>query len=291
MTSFNKNYIHRNISDGSDNDIRTIYYGEVVSTDDEDEGGRIRVRIPDLDNQIPNTELPWSYPLMPKFFHVYPQIGEVVRVFIENPRYPNKARFWLGSLISQPQKIGYDSLYTAFSTTNIPLVKPDAAPSTYPESEGVFPLKSDVAIVGKVNTDVILRTNEVHLRAGKHEDDNIFVLNKKNPSQISLVYEKGDNDDFRSSALLLSDKIGIISHEGRPKFKAANIDSNDRDRIFDEGHPLGRGDVIVEALDIIRRALVNHIHGYSGLPADKQALMELEKIDFNAILQKNIVIN
>lgn len=288
---FQKYNIHQADSNNLNINSRTIYYGEVISIEDESDGGRIKVRISVFDTNISDNELPWSYPLLPKFFHVYPQVGEVVRIFIEDVKFPHKARFWLGSLISQPQKIGFDSIYSAYSTTNIPILKPEPAPSTYPDAEGVFPLKNDVAIVGKINTDIILRNNEVHLRAGKHDNDNIYILNKKNPSQISLVFERDKNDEFRSSTVVLSDKIALISHDGKPKFKSANLTIKDRDRIFDEGHPIARGDVLIEALNIIRNAIINHIHGYSGLPADKVALENLEKINFDAILQKNIVIN
>ena len=155
---------------------RTIYYGEVISIDDDTDGGRIKVRIQGLDTRLTNDNLPWSYPLIPKFFHIYPQIGEMVRVFIEDIKYPERSRFWIGSIISQPQKIGFDSIYTALSTTNMGLTIPEPAPSTYPDATGVFPLKTDVAIIGKVNTDVILRINELHLRAGKHENDNILKV-------------------------------------------------------------------------------------------------------------------
>lgn len=288
---FQKYNVHQADSNNLNINSRTIYYGEVISIEDESDGGRIKVRISVFDTNISDNELPWSYPLLPKFFHVYPQVGEVVRIFIEDVKFPHKARFWLGSLISQPQKIGFDSIYSAYSTTNIPILKPEPAPSTYPDAEGVFPLKNDVAIVGKINTDIILRNNEVHLRAGKHDNDNIYILNKKNPSQISLVFERDKNDEFRSSTVVLSDKIALISHDGKPKFKSANLTIKDRDRIFDEGHPIARGDVLIEALNIIRNAIINHIHGYSGLPADKVALENLEKINFDAILQKNIVIN
>jgi hypothetical protein len=272
---------------------RTIYYGEVISIDDNTDGGRIKVKIPDLDNRTGNADLPWCYPLLPKFFHLYPQVGEIVRVFIEDINYPQRSRFWLGSVISQPQKIGLDTVYTALSTTNMGLTIPEPAPSTYPDAEGVFPLKSDVAIVGKVNTDVILRINEVHIRAGKHENDDILKLNIKNPAQISLVYEQKDVDgEFSSNTVILSDKIALISHTGEPKFKAANLKNEDRQRIFDEGHPIARGDVLVEALNIIRKALISHIHGYSNLPADKNSIIrDLENINFEQILQNNIVTN
>ena len=119
--------------------FRTIYYGEVVNIDDSTDGGRIQVKIPDLDNRISNDDLSWCYPLLPKFFHIYPQVGEIVRVFIEDIYYPQKSRFWLGSIVSQLQKIGYDSIYTALSTTNMGLTVPEPAPSTYPDADGVFP--------------------------------------------------------------------------------------------------------------------------------------------------------
>ena len=273
---------------------RTIYYGEVTSIEDPTDGGRIKVKIPDLDVRTGNADLPWCYPMMPKFFHVYPQIGEMVRVFIEDVKYPQRSRFWLGSIISQPHKIGFDSIFTALSTTNVGLVAPEQAPTTYPDADGVYPLQTDVAIVGKVNTDVILRINEVHIRAGKHENDNVLKLNVKNPAEISLVYEQqtSTNGTYYSNTIIQSDKIALISHTGDPQFKAARLTAQDRIRIFDEGHPIARGDVLVEALNIIRNALVAHIHGYSNLPADKTATInDLEKLDFTGILQKNIVTN
>jgi hypothetical protein len=272
---------------------RTIYYGEVISIDDPTDGGRIKVRIQGFDNKTSNDELPWCYPMMPKFFHAYPRIGEVVRIFIENIKYPERSRFWQGSIISQPQKIGYDSIYTALSTTNYGLTVPEPAPSKYPDADGVFPLKTDIAIVGRINTDVILRINEVHIRAGKHENDNILKLNTVNPAEISLVYEPiSGTSKYRSSSIITSDKIALISHSGNPQFKAARVENKDREKIFKEGHPIGRGDIIMEVLEIFRRALINHIHGYSGLPADKTAIInDLEKIDLNAIINENIVIN
>lgn len=275
------------------NATRTIYYGEVVSIEDETDGGRIKVKIPDLDLKVNIADVPWSYPLIPKFFHNYPKVGEMVRVFIEDTTFPNRSRFWIGSIISQQQKIEFDGVYTALSTTNIGLMKPQPAISTYPDALGVFPLKEDIALIGRVNTDLILRKNEAHLRAGKHEDGNVLKLNTKNPAQLSLIFEtKSGSTEFQSSGMIMADKIALISHEGKPQFKAANLTSEDRTRIFKEAHPMARADVLVEALKIIRKALINHIHGYSGLNADKtSAINDLEKIDFDAIMQKNLLIN
>lgn len=280
-------------SHGFEFKTRNIYYAEVISVDDPADGGRIKARIDRLDNGIDNDNLNWSYPMLPKFFHVIPQVGELVRIFIEDSHYPQRGRFWLGSVISQPQKIGLDTVYWAQSTTNMAMTPPQPAPSTYPDADGVYPTTDDVAIVGKVNTDVILRLNEVHIRAGKHENENVLKLNTKNPAEIGLVFEqKTDSDEYRSSSIIQADKIALISHTGNPQFKAARLTTTDRDRIFDEGHPLGRGDVIVEAFNVIRKAIINHIHGYSNLPADKNAIIkDLESLNFESILQENIVIN
>lgn len=272
---------------------RSIYYGEVISIDDDTEGGRIKVRIASLDFRTYDNDLPWCYPIRPRFFHAYPKVGELVRIFLEDIRYVNKARFWEGSIISQPHKIELDTRITALSTSNIGQIKPEPSSKTYPDATGVFPDIEDIALVGRVNTDIILKVNQVHIRAGKHENEDIFKLNKKNPAQISLVYEHDtDTDTMYSNTVVFSDKIALISHTGNPKFKAANLNDVDRKRIFDEGHPIARGDVLVEALKILRNAIIAHIHGYSGLPAVKDSLiLELEKIDFNNILQENIVIN
>lgn len=273
---------------------RSIYYGTVVSVDDDTDGGRILVRIPDLDNKTDDSNLPWSYPLLPKFFHLYPQVGEVVRIFIEDIKFPQRSRFWLGSIISQPHKIGYDSEISALSTTNLGKIKPDKAPSTYPDAEGVFPLKNDVAIVGKLNTDIILRLNEVHIRAGKHENGNIFKLNTKNPAEISLNFEPkvGSTSDYYSNTVIMSDKIALISHNGNPQFKSSKLTPEDRVKIFETAHPIARADVLIEALNVMRTAIVNHIHGYSALSSEKtEDILKLENLKFEPISQKNVVTN
>jgi hypothetical protein len=273
---------------------RTIYYGEVINIDDETDGGVIKVRIPELDNRTGDSDLPDCYPLQPKFFHLYPQVGEMVRIFVQDLNLPERSRFWVGPIISQPQKIGFDSRFSALSTTNLGLTKPLKAPSTYPDADGVYPTKVDVAIVGKVNTDIILKVNELHLRAGKHDNNDPLTLNVKNPAHIGLIYEplEGTTEEFYSNTIIQSDKIALITHDGNPKFKAARMTSEDRVRVFTEGHPLARADVLIEALEVIRVALLTHIHPYSGLPVDKTALIKkLEELQFETILQKNIVTN
>ena len=114
--SYDKSFENK---DFNSNLNRFIYWGEVISVNDEYKGGSIKVRIPELDNLISDENLADAYPLLPKFFHVLPKKGEIVRIFLENTKYPQRGRLWIGSVISQLQNIEYDGILTALSTTNL----------------------------------------------------------------------------------------------------------------------------------------------------------------------------
>lgn len=287
----NSNQYKRDTNKISNN--RIIYWGEVISIDDKTDGGGIKVRISDFDNQISNDDLPYSYPLLPKYIHFLPKVGEIVRIFLEDPNYPQNSRFWMGSIISQLHKIKFDGIYSALSTTNVGLNKPDPSPNTYPDAIGIYPDPEDVGILGRNNTDIILRENDLEFRSGKHEYDNPLKLNKTNPASIRLVFEENEEkDDLYSNTIIMSDKIGIISHNGIPKFKSNQLTPEDRTKIFNEGHPIARGDILVKVLNVFREAIIQHIHGYPKLPADKDEIItSLQKLNIEKILQENIVIN
>lgn len=269
--------------------VKNMYYGEVVSIDDKTEGGRIQIRIADLDDKTLNADLPYAYPAIPKFIHMYPQVGEVVRVFLEDIRYPQRGRHWVGSVISQLHKIGRDGFLTALSTTNVGLGAPDKAPSQYPDAKGVFPDIADIGIIGRDNTEMMLKPKQVLIRAGRHNVDNILALNTKNPATIQMDIS---SDGSQSSIIQLANKIAFIAHEGNPKLPAVNYDAETIARVFNEAHPMGRGDIIVQVLEVFRQAIIQHIHPYSGVPVDKdKIIVNLEKIDLTEILQNNIRIN
>ena len=271
--------------------IRNVYWGEVVSIEDLTEGGRIKVRIDNLDNQLSNENLAYCYPLIPKFFHIFPKTGEVVRIILEDTRYPQRSRLWIGSIFSQLQKLDFESKFTALSTTNHAMTAPEKSISNYPDAVGIYPDIEDIAILGRNNSDIILRERDIELRAGQHEFGNNLKLNTLNPASIKLSFDE-ETGKTTSSNVVMADRIALISHDGIPKFKSNQLDASDRDRIFSEAHPLGRGDVIVDALEILRKAIIEHIHPYAVMPVDKSGvILDLEKIDFTQLLQKNIVIN
>jgi hypothetical protein len=266
-----------------------MYYGEVVSIVDPTDGGRIKVRIADLDDKTLNDDLPYAYPAIPKFLHIYPQVGEVVRVFLQDIRYRQRGRHWTGSAISQLQKIGRDGYLTALSTTNLALGAPDKAPSQFPDAKGVFPDIGDIGLIGRDNTEMMLKPKQILIRAGRHDVNNMLELNRTNPATIQMDISA---DGKQSSIIQLANKIAFIAHDGNPKLPATNYDSATIARIFEEAHPMLRGDLVIQVLEIYRKAIRLHSHPYPNLPADKDDIInDIEKIDLTQLLQNNIRIN
>jgi hypothetical protein len=301
----------RSMYNQKDNHNNTFYFGKVDSTIDEFDGGTIRARIKGLDDHIVNaTELPSAFPLLQKFFHVTPKVGETVMVFIPDTSNPYADRVYIGPIISQPQNLYYDKhFYTSRAMMGSGFVAPKDAPSTIPENLGVHPKKEDVALQGRQNSDVILRKNEVVIRAGKFETttkkDVVKKFNKKNPAYIQLkhdvtIEENNDNEVKGTVANVVASKINLLTHEdGQPRFRLNDqtdlITEDEILKILDKAHPLAFGDLLVEYLKLQRQAFINHVHPYHGKkPQDLAGSEDIDKyleFDINRILSKNIRIN
>jgi hypothetical protein len=197
----------------------------------------------------------------------------------------------MGSIISQPQKIGYDGYFSALSTTNVSTINPETNPSSYPDAIGVFPNAKDIGLIGRDNTDIILKEKQVIIRAGKHNINNVLSLNKENPAFIQMDFKSIDKNTTESTTVMAANKIAIITHEGNPKFKSYDLSKDDIHKIFTEAHPIGRADLTVEALEVFRDAIVQHIHGYSGIGADKDEIINklLKCMHFPTLLMKYIL--
>ena len=301
----------RSMHNQKDNHNNTFYFAKVDSTIDESDGGTIRARIKGLDDHIINaTELPSAFPLLQKFFHVTPKVGETVMVFIPDSANPYADRVYIGPIISQPQQLYYDKhFYTSRAMMGSGFVGPQAAPSTIPENLGVHPKKEDVALQGRDNADIILRKNEVVIRAGKFvstkKKDEIKTFNKENPAYIQLkhdvtIEETKQNSVKGTVANVVASKINLLSHEdGSPRFRLNDqneqITEDEILNILENAHPLAFGDLLVQYLKLQREAFINHVHPYHGKkPQDLSGSEDIDKyleFDIDSILSKNIRIN
>lgn len=186
---------------------RNIYYGRVLDNDDPLMLGRIRVHpdnenLPALERSNQNFDKnstnpnvgKWSpvdplifLPLLPYFVNQTPQIGErVMIIYYSNDRKSINDRFYVIAPYSSPTKINnedYDSSRTHLSSgsqndrTKYPTMKNLDGSYRKIEYKGIFAEPTDVAIKGRGTTDLVLKNNDVLLRAGKHkyDSDNIDI--------------------------------------------------------------------------------------------------------------------
>jgi hypothetical protein len=269
--------------------VHNILYGYVISNDDENEMGRIKVRVRGIDDKynVSDNDLPLCYPILPKFFHVIPKKNEIVKVLISDINRPFSLRYWIGPVISQPQFYKFESALSAENGTEYGLTNPDVAPNSFENSKGIYPEKEDIALLGRDNNDIILKDREVTLRVGKHITTDPLKLNTKNPAYINLkISDSGD----LTTIMTVANKIGLMSHNGK-KYKSI-LDDKEIETFFNTAHPLLKGDLTVEVLKKIINAILFHVHGGAGTPpATTNPILELSNINLDNIISENIRIN
>jgi hypothetical protein len=266
-------------------------YGTVIAVNDELDGGRIKVFVKGLDPySFKEKDIPYAFPLLPKTVHTQPKVGEKVLIFTQNGESADD-RFWIGPLVSQPDKIAFDPLGgQAFLTASV--LPPGTAPSTDPDNVGVSMDPDDVGFNGRGSTDFIVKPDEIRIRAGKSLD--FRKLNKKNPAYIQVKYNKSSNE---SSINIVSDVINLLSYKGLENFNLVDskdmINSEEYKKIIQKAHKLPYGDILVDFLDMFIKAFTTHVHAYAGLPPDltQIELKNLLEFELDKILAKNIRIN
>ncbi len=307
-------------------DIKNVQIGIVLSIDDPNNLGRIKVSIPGPttkggDDGVLLKDLAWCYPMIPKFFSSTPKVGEGVFVFIFSNQKTHSDRLYLGPIISQSDKLNNEAVSTtALSPFTFALLNPSVNMNQIPALRGVFPSNDDVSIQGRYNTDIILKKNEIVIRAGKFvesapTDNNPypFEFNRvtqgfvqvKNNVTLNRPVEN-EVQETGSVTNIVSNMINLITHKnGSPRFDVTNQDDlispDELLNIIDNAHPLAFGDLMVEYLILLKNAVLNHVHSSNGTPATdltsggatqdvlkfKKSAEDLE----NRMLSKNIRIN
>jgi hypothetical protein len=170
------------------NVIPIIRVAEVISVTDVTKSGRIQVRITGIDEGESDNSLIQCVPLLPKYLTVLPKVGESVFVFqyehnssSPTASFKNK-RFWIGPLITQPNKLENDPYNSSLS------ILPDGYTKLKdPNLEtGAYGNDEDVILQGRYNTDILQKDREIWLRAGKYVEGAPNKFNDKNPSYIQL---------------------------------------------------------------------------------------------------------
>jgi len=289
-----------------------FYYGKVTSNFDELGANRIKVRIIGVDDALTGSEISYAFPMLQKFIHIVPKVGETVLVFIPDIKNPFIDRLYLGPIISQPQNLYEESdLFQSRSALSSGIKEAKPSPNTIPENKGVYPQLDVIAIQGRNNSDIILKEKEVQIRAGQFDSKivrgEIPKFNKINPSYIQIKHdvtlrEEKENQESKLGGVInvVSNKINLLTHEnGSPRFKLNDQESMLTDKeiqkIINEAHPLAYGDNLIEFIKIFINAFINHVHAYPGMkPQDLSGANDIDTLlefDLESILSKNIRIN
>jgi hypothetical protein len=278
-------------------ETQTFTVADVVGVNDPDGTGEIQVRLRS-DQNIPDEMLVSAFPLLPKHLAIMPELGEAVIVFVMPSR--GNQRFWVGPIISTKDKLNRDPSISATAPLNnsiMPKIRKAYGsynPETNPDAKGVYNKPDEVGLLGRGNTDVLLKDNEVWIRAGRYEvkDGNIKVFshhpaflqiknyekeltrdnNSFNSTRKLPTYTRQDNGqevEYKTVTNLVSDEINLISSSGNRNlpFRVSDpenmIKDGDVKNILETAHYVGYGDTIMKLLDMIVDILVNHNHNGS----------------------------
>lgn len=279
---------------------------EVISVDDENDLGRIKVRFKPEDDDLTDDKLPFAIPLLPKVFHIIPKKGEMVLASSIDVTNGDTQRRYIGPVISDKKNINFEpyGLYSKIMFDGSRL-SPDVAESNKPDTTGVYPEKEDVAVLGRRYSDIFLTENDVRLRAGvklpSEGNANEIEFNKKNPAFIKLNYnpeeQTADNKNFNSTVSVVADNILLLGNT--PK-DGTNVEIDRKELLSDEkikeliekSHELPYGDKLVEFLIMFRDAFINHTHPFpTFIPCQTEEIINLKNYNLTTILSNCIRIN
>lgn len=133
---------------------------------------------------------PFLYlPFLPYFFNQTPKDGELVQTLYQNPRIQYSNQFYIQGPFSHPllssrqdnqgsnQMLGTGIQYLPF-----PTIKNNDGTLKDERSYGIFPEPGDNALLGRGNADVVVRENQVLIRAGK--------TFSRNPKETPIAFNK-----------------------------------------------------------------------------------------------------
>jgi hypothetical protein len=285
---------------------KNFYPAIVVKTDDPLEQNRLIARIVIFDEKgnakggrdkdVPDDKLPFAVPLIPSFLYMMPREGEMVILMLENPEISTSRRYWIGPIISSKLKFNFQSFREANNIFDYTKFGLNQNINSRPSPSRSWPEKSDVALMGREDSMILLKPREVYLNSGTFKKGT-FKANVEHPSFLQLRQfdiksenESNTNPIEYSQANLVSTNINLSSPRG--KFRKKELQqfeiNNDLQNFGDYAatlHPSVFGDELVKLLDLMIQFLRTHIHTPQNPPVSEPLLKQLEEYTVGGKLQ------
>lgn len=194
---------------------RIWYYGKVMDNQDPLNLGRIRAQVLSTDSQAISQSVEGFNPLtdswtekdpfvfnsfLPLYIYAVPKIDELIQVYYHDESTSHFLNaYYIQGPFSRVQNIVLENYLQSQRLGDIQGIRQKSAQNiknpdgTYKNSdpEGVFPDPGDVAIMGRGSTDLVLKENEVLLRAGKYQSSLMGDSNPLgNPNRAFLQLSK-----------------------------------------------------------------------------------------------------
>lgn len=265
---------------------KIIFFGKVKDISDFSNMGRIRVEIIEFDSdggeEVPGkdknvVDYVLAFPLIPNFINIMPRVDELVYIFMENPLSPISKRFYIGPIRSVGLPVSQsEGTSSANNLFNEDSYFPGRANFLLPSNDSFIINKDDIYIKSKNDSDVILKSREVLIRAGSLQP-NIFEDNIQTQCYIQLIQKNEGNINAFSQANIVGSNINLISSDSRTSrnraldengnlIDSSNVEITTNPRLNEYGnlakelHPLVLGDELVKVLKVLIRFCLNHKH-------------------------------